>query len=209
MEQSAWPPLHPMLVHFPIALITVSFICDFLSKVFMSASLRSAGWWCLVAGGVTAAGAIPLGYFDMNRASLSWNSHQFVAFHLLVGWMLLGCIAALILWRASFRAKPELSIGGGYLLVAMLVAGLVLFQGWYGGEMVYSHGTGVAAAGQGTRSAAQAAKPLLRIRQALQAVPGFRSTGSEDRAGHANEPAGGAKPDPSQTTQRSEEHRHD
>jgi hypothetical protein len=30
------------------------------------------------------------------------------------------------------------------------VMGLVLFQGWYGGEMVYSQGAGVAATGKGT-----------------------------------------------------------
>ncbi len=37
-----------------------------------------------------------------------------------------------------------------YLVVAFLVFCLTMFQGWYGGEMVYSQGAGVAAAGKGT-----------------------------------------------------------
>jgi hypothetical protein len=41
-------------------------------------------------------------------------------------------------------------IGGGYLFAGSLVVALTLFQGWFGGEMVYTAGAGVAAAGQGT-----------------------------------------------------------
>jgi hypothetical protein len=52
-----------------------------------------------------------------------------------------------------------------YTLAAIVVFSLTMFQGWYGGEMVYSHGAGVAAAGQGTEPAAAAQERLARVRE--------------------------------------------
>jgi hypothetical protein len=43
------------------------------------------------------------------------------------------------------------------------VTGLVLFQGWYGGEMVYSQGAGVAATGKGTEPAANGKQALDKV----------------------------------------------
>ena len=41
--------------------------------------------------------------------------------------------------------------------------GFTLFQGWYGGEMVYSQGAGVAAAGKGTEPAGNGKQRLDKI----------------------------------------------
>ena len=50
-----------------------------------------------------------------------------------------------------------------YLIAALLVMGLVLFQGWYGGEMVYSQGAGVAATGKGTEPAPNGKQRLDKV----------------------------------------------
>ena len=55
-------------------------------------------------------------------------------------------------WRWLGYERRKLAPGWPYLLLAFCVLGLTLFQGWYGGEMVYSQGAGVAAAGKGTES---------------------------------------------------------
>ena len=41
-------PVHPMLVHFPIALLVVSVLADFLAALGAGDSLRDAGWWALL-----------------------------------------------------------------------------------------------------------------------------------------------------------------
>jgi hypothetical protein len=41
--------------------------------------------------------------------------------------------------------------------------GLVLFQGWYGGEMVFSQGAGVAATGKGTEPAGNGKQVLDKV----------------------------------------------
>jgi uncharacterized membrane protein len=66
-------------------------------------------------------------------------------------------------WRWFAYARRELSPGIPYLIAALLVVGLTLFQGWYGGEMVYSQGAGVAAAGKGTEPAANGKTRLDKI----------------------------------------------
>ncbi|MDX6559155.1 MAG: hypothetical protein QOF72_2204, partial [Blastocatellia bacterium] len=48
-------------------------------------------------------------------------------------------------------------------IAALLVVGLTLFQGWYGGEIVYSQGGGVAAAGKGTEPATNGKQRLDKV----------------------------------------------
>lgn len=42
------PPIHPAIVHYPIALMTLSVIADLLGYVMDSPSLQAAGTWALV-----------------------------------------------------------------------------------------------------------------------------------------------------------------
>jgi hypothetical protein len=62
-------------------------------------------------------------------------------------------LALLALWRWRIRRSSAADrVGWPYLLSATAVFMLVLFQGWFGGELVYGHGAGVSAAGQGVVS---------------------------------------------------------
>lgn len=180
MNFSNLPPMHPALVHFPIALVAVSFLCDLLGRISKSDSLRSAGWWCLILGAIATVIAVPLGYFDMNRAMLDEDTHEFVDLHLRIGWVLLIVVTFLTVWRSVYRIKPEREVGGFYLFIALLVTGLTFFQGWFGGEMVYAHGAGVAPTNQGTQTATDAKKPLDTVKEALSNVPGLKHA----EAGH-------------------------
>lgn len=38
------PPVHPALVHYPIALMTLSVVADLFGRLYESPSLRAAGW---------------------------------------------------------------------------------------------------------------------------------------------------------------------
>jgi uncharacterized membrane protein len=144
------PPLHPAFVHFPIALVVFSFITDLLGRLFGRASLRAAGFWCLLGALIFGAIAATTGYIDFTRDSLGTDTARYADFHMDVGWVLVGAVVVLTLWRWLVYARRDISPGYLYLVAALLVMGLTLFQGWYGGEMVYSQGAGVAAAGKGT-----------------------------------------------------------
>jgi uncharacterized membrane protein len=156
------PPLHPALVHFPIALVGFSFVTDLLGRLLNRPSLRAAGFWSLIGALLTGVVTAATGYYDFGRDTLG-ETYRYVDFHMDVGWILLGCVAGLTAWRWFAYARRDLSPGLPYLLGALVVVGLTLFQGWYGGEMVYSQGAGVAAAGKGTEPAANGKQRLDRI----------------------------------------------
>ncbi len=55
--------IHPLIIHFPIALLSTSVLFDILSVVFRKESLNHAGWWCLVFGVMSALAAVVAGFF--------------------------------------------------------------------------------------------------------------------------------------------------
>ena len=143
------PPLHPPFVHFPIALVTFAFAADLIAHLSNSRSWRTIGLaalWGAVVGGIATVAA---GYYDMGRATLG-ETHEYVDVHMTVGWILMSCLVGLTLWRWRISRQSEPRIGSLYVIAALLTLGITLFQGWYGGELVYSQGAGVAAAGKGT-----------------------------------------------------------
>lgn len=153
------PPLHPAIVHFPIAFVMLSFISDLLGRWLNKPSLRAAGFWSLVGAVVGGIIAAATGYWDMTRDTLG-ETDRYVDFHMDIGWILLGSVAVLFLWRWLMYQRRQTAPHALYLVVAFIVLCLTLFQGWYGGEMVYSQGAGVAVAGKGTE-APQAGKQRL------------------------------------------------
>jgi uncharacterized membrane protein len=80
-----------------------------------------------------------------------------------VGFILVGAVVVLTFWRWLAYARRDVPPGIPYLAAALLVVGLTLFQGWYGGEMVYSQGAGVAAAGKGTEPAVNGKQRLDKV----------------------------------------------
>ena len=53
--------IHPLIIHFPIALLSSGFLFDFLSYLLKKKSLEFAGWWNLILGLVSALCAIVTG----------------------------------------------------------------------------------------------------------------------------------------------------
>jgi uncharacterized membrane protein len=156
------PPLHPAFVHFPIALIVFSLIADLLGWLLNKPSLRATGFWCLIGALLFGAITAITGYSDFTRDALG-ETARYADFHMDVGFVLVGAVVVLTLWRWLGYFRRDRAPGVGYLIAALLVAGLTLFQGWYGGEMVYSQGAGVAAASKGTEPPANGKQRLDRV----------------------------------------------
>ena len=156
------PPLHPAFVHFPIALVVFSFVADLLGRLTKRPSLRAAGFWSLIGALLMGAITAATGYYDFTRAALG-ETARYADFHQDIGFVLVGCVVVLTIWRWLAYARRDVSPGPLYLIAALLVVGITLFQGWYGGEMVYSQGAGVAAAGKGTEPPASGKQRLERV----------------------------------------------
>lgn len=144
------PPVHPALVHYPIALVTLSVLADVIGFFVGSQSLQNAGWWALLGAAIGAALTVIAGLFDMTREKIEPAAHRRVHTHMKVGLTLFAALAALTVWRWLIYSSLAHPIGWIYLVAACLVLGLAFFQGWLGGELVFADGVGVAPTGQGT-----------------------------------------------------------
>lgn len=143
-------PIHPMLVHFPIALLAMSVGADVVAFFTNIESLRSTGWWSLAGAALGGVATVLAGLFDMRRTEMKEETHHHVHRHMKVGFVLLALIIALTFWRWTFFLETGRAVSAIYLDCAVLALALAGFQGWLGGELVYTHGVFVKRAGPST-----------------------------------------------------------
>jgi uncharacterized membrane protein len=161
-KEEFMPPLHPAFVHFPIALIAFSFVMDLLGRILKIPSLKSAAFWALIAALITGAITAITGLVDYSHEPLG-DTTRYATFHMYTGIVLVVAVILLTAWRWAIRRKPNMSPGGLYLIAALIVTGLTTFQGWYGGEMVYSQGAAVAPAGKSSEPPANGKQRLDKV----------------------------------------------
>ncbi len=134
-------PLHPAVVHFPIALLVASVVLDAVGVVFRRAGLTQAGFALLVAGGIGAALAALSGpEEDVKDAAtrVILTRHELTAAATIT--------LALVLIGVRIGNMNGLRGSGayGYLALGVLVIVALTATGYFGGQMTYEHGVGVA-----------------------------------------------------------------
>ena len=133
-------PIHPMLIAFPIASLSLVLVCDIVFTLTRRAFWAEASRWLLLAGLVTGAAAAIFGLIDflsikrVRQLSIAWIH---------AGGNALAMVLALInlLIRSNSNTQDEVPTVG---LVLSAVIGLILVvTGWLGGELSYRHRIGV------------------------------------------------------------------
>ena len=147
-------PLHPILVHFQIALLPVSVAADAVGLFGHIVSLSHTAMWTLLSAAASSVGTVAAGFYDMYRAPLSEETHVRVHRHMRVGLVLAMAIIGLATWRGLIHLHGGI-VPIYYLDIAVLGVALAAFQGWLGGELVYGDGVFVRA---GNVVSAQAAE---------------------------------------------------
>jgi len=158
------------LVHLSVAFLLISFSGDLLAKLLGRRVLAKAGFWFLTLAAVTGGIGVAAGYWDTNRMALSAETRSYMDFHLAVGWTLAALMVVFAVWRWRILQQARRVVTKPYLVGAITLIALTLFQTWYGAELVYSHGAGVAATGQGIEPATEAQERLARVHEALTPV---------------------------------------
>lgn len=157
------PPIHPALVHFPIALTVVSVAADSWAGVGGPASLGPVGQWSIAVAAGGAVLAAIAGYWDMKRNKLAHETHEMVHLHMKFGIALATALVLGAIWRWNADAPSLVYLVAGWIIVAAIGA-----QAWFGGEIVYAHGGGVAAANQGSMPENEAKRPSRRLYRSLK-----------------------------------------
>lgn len=159
--------LHPMLVHFPIALFLAGVAVDAAGWALRRESWKNAGLVLVVLGALAAVPAAASGLAAEERVEtqlepvpggeVALERHEELAI-LTTGVLLGAAVLRLLLglgWTRR-RASRAAAVLGVYLVAAALGVGMLALAGSQGGELVYRYGAGVGVAGDGTGA------PVLR-----------------------------------------------
>ena len=135
--------IHPLIVHFPIALLIAYFLLDVVGLAVRSAGLRFAARWMLQLGALGAVAAAAAGWFAAERVPHGGAVHEIMEWHGRIGFTVAGLALALAVWRFLVQERlSSMATAFQVLMSAILVAGMV-FGADLGGLMVYGHGVGV------------------------------------------------------------------
>lgn len=137
--------IHPLFVHFPIALILSAFAMDSLAIIFKHPNLYIVGRWNLTLGFLSAIATVLTGLIAEHTVSKhSYEIHKLMETHGRIGVSVLGLSGALTLWRWLAPLETLSSRKGRFLFLAFLasLACLLLVGAYYGGKMVYEYNVG-------------------------------------------------------------------
>ncbi|MFA6598542.1 MAG: DUF2231 domain-containing protein [Ignavibacteriaceae bacterium] len=137
--------IHPMIVHFPIALLIVGFLADAVGVILKKEFFSKAGFYLLILGtlGVVAAyisGNIAGdGITEAGSLKQALETHEDAA--TLTLWLMVG--TALIRIALQFTKKYVGAFRWAALLIFLVGVLSVARTGYYGGELVFKHAAGV------------------------------------------------------------------
>ena len=139
------PNWHPIWVHFPIALLSLSVVLFWVARFWPSevaGKLTTVARFNLGAGVVMLIPSLVTGYLAYDSVPHDAAGHEAMTRHLYAAWITTGvfAVAALLAWLERHRW-----CGAGVPLLVVLLAGLIAISvtGYLGGENVYRHGIGV------------------------------------------------------------------
>ena len=135
---------HPMLVHFPIALIMVGFLFDLLSFILKKELwLTKAGFWLEILGMAGAVAAFATGYFLTNQmegeTGIMREKHELFATFSLVS------IIVAVIFRIVFNYLNKNNLWFRILNLGLLLISLIFisFTGYLGGSLVMDYMIGL------------------------------------------------------------------
>ncbi len=135
-------PIHPMLVHFPIGFLVLSFLLDLVSLGFPEVpSLLRGSFYAMLLGIITALLAAVPGFVDYSDIRRDHPGKATASRHMTLNLMVV-VIYAINLWiRASVLNDRKISLLP--LLLSIIGIGLLSVSGYLGGRLVYDEGIGV------------------------------------------------------------------
>jgi len=130
-------PVHPAMVHFPIAFWSLSTFLDGLTLTgVVHASIQA--WYCLILGSVVAVPAIATGWFEYTK--LDERLVKLGSRH-----MILMCIVWMLYLAALFSRTHHMLVESSGITTYILSATgffTMIVGSWNGGQLVYKYGAG-------------------------------------------------------------------
>jgi uncharacterized membrane protein len=138
-----WPRLHAALNDLPAALLLVAVLFDLAALVTHRPSLRTAGFWTLVAGAAGAALAVVSGLQAEEHLAHGEAVHRVMETHEELALITLGVFVVLALWRIARERRMGSTERAVVLAASLGGVGALLATAVYGGKLVFDHAAGI------------------------------------------------------------------
>jgi nitrite reductase/ring-hydroxylating ferredoxin subunit/uncharacterized membrane protein len=153
-------PVHPMLVHLPIALFPLSVILDLVSWVLPRSELQlvRGAFITLAVGIATAVVAAIAGVVDYTSIRDDHPGKKTATLHMALNLVAVGLFAAGLGLRYGSLDLDHTGLPA--LTISLIAVGVLGYSGYLGGDLVYNNGIGV---GRHRRSTPLPKKTIERI----------------------------------------------
>ena len=137
--------VHPLIVHFPIALLLTSVAADAAGRLLKRPALEQVGLWNLCLGALGAAAAVLTGLQAEEAAKHSFEIWKVMALHERLGKITLGLALAAVVIRLAKRNRLGTGLWTLTFLLTIIMISTLSWGAWLGGRLVYEFGVGGAA----------------------------------------------------------------
>lgn len=144
-------PIHPIVVHFVIAMVLFSFFCDVVGYLTHRQRLFEVSFWNLVVAAVAIVVAVIFGQFEAGLAQPYGAAQATLNLHTITGWALAALTVSITAWRSVIRLRNPLKVSPVYLGATTLLSCLVLFQMVLGTRLVWVYGLHIEPVVEATR----------------------------------------------------------
>lgn len=136
------PNWHPLLVHFTIALFTVSALLYLAGLILKKSNLLVVARWNLWIGALATILTVIAGFDAYNSIPHDGPLHAAMTDH--KNWALVtaSIFGVLALW-ALFKHRGAKTVNVTFVILIVVASGLLAVTGYKGGEVVYRYGGGV------------------------------------------------------------------
>ena len=135
--------VHPLFVHFPIALLCMSAIFYWLGAVLKNEGLIESGRWTLYGGVLFGVISVITGLKAANTIPHDDETHEIMELHQNMGYVIVFLSVALGAWTLAVKSALPQKGRTLFLIACLILAALVTQQADLGGRMVFLKGAGV------------------------------------------------------------------
>lgn len=137
------PPLHPVVVHFPIALLVSAALVYLASLVIKGRKLEQVAFGLHVGGLLMTVAAIFTGDYAEHSTAMTHEMHEIIEDHEFLGMMSAYGFGILAVW-AFLRSRSTLLLERiGFVVAFVGVTVMLGIAAHKGGTVVYEYGAGI------------------------------------------------------------------
>ncbi len=138
-------PLHPKIIHFPIALLLTALLFAILAIVFKKKRelFKEILFWNILLGTLGAITAVITGLIAEDKLVHNDAIHEVLKTHELLGFIIAGVFIILTFWLLLRRSKMDMK---EFILLTFwlaVISGTLAYSANLGGKMVFELGAGV------------------------------------------------------------------